>query len=129
MKQSWDWKTNITYIASEEHANPITGTSVRSGGILGTMFQGPANDSNIYTYGGTTFRGNESFPNPDANYYSVEYSDQYPLWSFDNGTQVWNQYDIAQSWTPSYGAATEAPDQGLAFYLNGRTDNGTSSST
>lgn len=129
MKKSWDWKTNITYIASEELANPFTGTRVRSGGILGTMFQGPANDSNIYTYGGTTFRGNESFPNQDVDYYEAVYSDQYPLWSLDNETQVWDQYDIGQTWTPSYGAATEAPDQGLAFYLNGRTDNGTSSTT
>lgn len=93
------------------------------------MFQGPGNDSSVYTYGGTTFRGNESFPNPDANYYHVQYSDQYPLWAFDNHTQIWNQYDIEQSWTPSYGAGAEAPDQGLAFYLSGRTDNGTSSST
>jgi hypothetical protein len=126
---SWDWKTNISYITLEERPNPLTGTSVRKGSVLGAMFQGPANTSTIYTYGGTTFRGNESFPSSEANYDLVQYSDQYPLWSFENSTQAWNQYDIGQSWTPSYGAAAEAPDQALAFYLSGRTDNGSSSST
>lgn len=83
----------------------------------------------MWALGGTTFRGNESFPNQDKNYYDIHYSDQYPLWSFDNQAHIWDQHDISQPWTPSYGAATDAPDQGLAFYLNGRTDNGTSSNT
>ncbi|KAF2463665.1 uncharacterized protein BDR25DRAFT_383545 [Lindgomyces ingoldianus] len=128
LKTSWDWQGNLSTIALEEAPNPKTGTSVRHS-IRGTMYQGPSNDSMVYTYGGTQFRGNESFPNKDANYYSAKYLDQYSLWSFDNNTQIWDQYDIKQSWTPSYGAAAEAPDQGLAFYLNGRMDNGTSSST
>ncbi|ORY15499.1 hypothetical protein BCR34DRAFT_179054 [Clohesyomyces aquaticus] len=125
---SWDWKGNLTYVALELSPNPQTGSSARAS-VRGAMYQGPANDSKVYIYGGTQYRGNESFPNANANYYLVHYSDQYPLWSFENDTQVWGQYDVKQSWTPSYGAATEAPDQGLAFYLNGRTDNGTSSST
>ncbi|KAF2182846.1 hypothetical protein K469DRAFT_669317 [Zopfia rhizophila CBS 207.26] len=128
LKESWDWKTNISYIALEETPNPKTGTGVRHS-IRGTMYQGPANDSSIYTYAGTSFRGNESFPTKDTNYYSIYYSDQYALWSFNNDSQVWDQYDIQQAWTPSYGAAAEAPDQALAFYLNGQTDNGTSSQT
>ena len=51
MKKSWDWKSNISYTVDEELANPTTGTRVRSGGVRGTMFQGPLNDSKIYTYG------------------------------------------------------------------------------
>lgn len=38
----------------------------------------------------------------------------------------WNPFRADGLLTPSYGAAAEAPDQGLAFYLSGRTDNGTS---
>ncbi|KAF2118857.1 hypothetical protein BDV96DRAFT_487438 [Lophiotrema nucula] len=128
LNTSWDWKTNISIIALEEKPNPNTGTPIRHG-VRGVMFAGPSNDSKVYVYGGTQFRGNESFPSANFDYYEVTFSDQYPLWSLDNSTQVWNQYDIDQKWTPSYGAATEAPDQGLAFYLNGRTDNGTSSPT
>lgn len=51
-------------------------------------------------------------------------SDQYPLWSFDNSSQAWEQFDTKQTTTPSYGAAAEAPDQGLGFYLHGKSDNG-----
>ncbi|PSN68484.1 hypothetical protein BS50DRAFT_366427 [Corynespora cassiicola Philippines] len=129
LKESWDWKTNLSYIALEQNPNPRTGTSVRNGTVRGAMYHGPYSDPQIYTYAGTTFRGNESFPNSEVDYHQVQYSDQYPLWSFDNSTQTWNQWDVGQSWTPSYGASAEAPDQGLAFYLNGRTDNGSSSST
>ena len=94
----------------EEDSNPLTGSRVRNGSILGTMYQGPANQSSIYTYGGTTFRGNESFPNKNTDYYNVGYSDVYPLWSFNNASQVWSQYDVGEAWTPSYGAAAEAVD-------------------
>lgn len=44
---------------------------------------------------------------------------------------AWNQYDIfkASPYRPSRGLSAEAPDQSLAFYLNGQIDNGSSSST
>ena len=63
----------------------------------------------------------------EANYPEIitKVTDQYPLWSFDNGSQIWEQYDTMQSITPSYGAATEASDQGLGFFLHGKVDNGT----
>lgn len=124
LRDWWDWRLNISYVALEEKPTK-DGRKVRNGMIAGAMFHGPYNESEVYTYGGTTFRGNESFPNNDTQ---VQYSEQYPLWSFDNATQVWTPFDTGQSWTPSYGAAAEAPDQGLAFYLNGRIDNGTAPS-
>jgi hypothetical protein len=45
----------------------------------------------------------------------------------DAGT--WDSYRSDGLTTPSYGAAAEAADQGLAFYLSGQTDNGTAPST
>lgn len=59
----------------------------------------------------------------------VAYANQYPLWSFDNETQNWDQFDLGQLKTPSNGLSTEAPDQGLAFYMNGQIDNGTDPDT
>ena len=86
----------------------------------GAMYHGPYNTTEVWTYGGTTFRGNQSFLESDK-----VYANQYPLFSFDNDTQSWDQYDLRQTTTPSYGLSAEAPDQGLAFYLSGQVDNGT----
>jgi hypothetical protein len=84
------------------------------------MFHGTYNTSEIWTYSGTTFRGNSSFLDADK-----VYANAYPLFSFNNDTQTWRQYDLRQTTTPSYGLSAEAPDQGLAFYLSGQVDNGT----
>lgn len=120
---SWNWKTNISITALNKTANPKTGT-FNPNFVRGTMFQGPANDSRIYFYGGTSFLGNESFLGIDKGS-----SNQYPLWSFNGSNAVWDQFDIHTLWRPSFGAAAEAPDQGLGFYLNGQLDNGTSTET
>lgn len=94
------------------------------------MFQGPANDSRVFTFAGTSFRANGAAQViPDMSGSDEPYADQYPLWSVDNSTQTWDQFDIQQTFTPSYGAAAEAPDQGLAFYLNGQLDNASSTHT
>lgn len=127
LRDTWNRERNLTYMAFEEQPDQTTGHKVRDAMIMGTIFHGLYNDSNIYTYGGTTFRGNESFPKANT---SFDYSENDPLWSVDTGTQVWKPYDIQQrAWTPSHGAAAEASDQGLAFYLSGRIDNGTASFT
>jgi hypothetical protein len=86
----------------------------------GAMYHGTYNTTEVWTYSGTTFRGNESFVNADK-----VYANNYPLFSFNNDTQKWSQYDLKQTTTPSYGLSAEAPDQGLAFYLSGQVDNGT----
>lgn len=86
----------------------------------GAMYHGPYNTTEIWTYSGTTFRGNSSFLDADK-----VYANAYPLFSFNNDTQTWGQYDLRQTTTPSYGLSAEAPDQGLAFYLSGQVDNGT----
>ncbi|KAH8719221.1 hypothetical protein GQ44DRAFT_390314 [Phaeosphaeriaceae sp. PMI808] len=120
LTESWDWKTNISWIALEVKNNPATGDYVRHAMTNGAMYHGPYNTSEIWTYSGTTFRGNSSFLVADK-----VYANQYPLFSFNNHTQVWNQYDLRQTTTPSHGLSAEAPDQGLAFYISGQVDNGT----
>lgn len=125
LKQTWDWQKNISWNAFEVTPNPKTGASVRQAMVAGALFHGPYNTPQVWTYGGTIFRGNETFldaVNPAAFH---DQSNIYPLWSFNNETNTWNQFDIGTLNTPSYGSSTEAPDQGLAFYLHGRTDNGT----
>ncbi|KAF2826099.1 hypothetical protein CC86DRAFT_24973 [Ophiobolus disseminans] len=120
LKKSWDWTKNMSWLAFETTPNPRTGSVVRPGMVGGAMYHGPYNDTRVWTYSGTSYRGNESFLAANSTY-----NNQYPLWSFDNSTQVWDQFDVGQLKTPSYGSSAEASDQGLAFYLSGGTDNGT----
>ncbi|KAF2116289.1 hypothetical protein BDV96DRAFT_491395 [Lophiotrema nucula] len=123
---TWDWKSNIIVNAVPKNdSNPNTGTLPPSL-TRGHMFHGPAEDSAVYIYGGTTFMGNRSFPGyrqPDAS--------TYPLWSYNlnsSGYQ-WQQYDLSLPWMPNHGAAAEAIDQNLGFYLNGQIDWGTETRT
>jgi hypothetical protein len=125
LNYTWDWKINITEQAQAKNAtNPITGTLPPSQ-IRGHMFQGPADKPEVYVYGGTTFMGNQSF-----EAYAWPDSSAYPLWSYTHGPNYpWGQFSGSSSWMPNHGAAAEAIDQGLAFYLNGQIDWGTSSRT
>lgn len=122
---TWDWKTNIIIEAQAKNVtNPSTGTLPPSQ-VRGHMFHGPANVPEVYVYGGTTYMGNQSF-----EAYAWPDSSAYPLWSYTYGPNYpWNQYAIDTPWMPNHGAAAEAIDQGLGFYLNGQIDWGTSSST
>jgi hypothetical protein len=125
LNYTWDWKTNITENAQAKNVtNPITGTLPPSQ-IRGHMFHGPAGKPEVYVYGGTTFMGNQSF-----EAYAWPDSSSYPLWSYTYGPNYpWGQFSGSSLWMPNHGAAAEAIDQGLGFYLNGQVDWGTSSRT
>ncbi|EAT86292.2 hypothetical protein SNOG_06461 [Parastagonospora nodorum SN15] len=125
LASTWDWKLNITEtVQAKNVTNPNTGTLPPSQ-IRGAMFHGPNNQAEVYVYGGTTFMGNQSF-----EAYTRPDSSAYPLWSYTYGASTpWGQYAGDTAWMPNHGAATEAIDQGLAFYLNGQIDWGTSSKT
>jgi hypothetical protein len=122
---TWDWKTNIIIEAqAKDVTNPRTGTLPPSQ-IRGHMFHGPADKPEVYVYGGTTFMGNQSF-----EAYAWPDSSAYPLWSYKYGPDYpWDQYAVSTPWMPNHGAAAEAIDQGLGFYLQGQIDWGTSSKT
>jgi hypothetical protein len=126
LSSTWDWKTNIVIIGEPKNeSNPNTGT-IPPSLVRGHMFHGPADTTKIYRYGGTTYMGNQSFSGytrPDASTYS--------LWTYNYETAdyPWAQYDISQPWIANHGAAAEAIDQSLGFYLNGQTDWGTSTKT
>ncbi|KAF2262743.1 hypothetical protein CC78DRAFT_582331 [Lojkania enalia] len=123
---TWDWKTNIIIDAiPKNETNPSTGTLPPSL-TRGHMFHGPADDPAVYIYGGTTFMGNRSFAGhirPDSS--------TYPLWAYtaNSSDYPWSQYDVGLPWMPNHGAAAEAIDQNLGFYLNGQIDWGTSVQT
>ncbi|KAI9684437.1 MAG: hypothetical protein M1829_002247 [Trizodia sp. TS-e1964] len=125
LSQSWDWKTNISEVALPKDANPRTGTKPPFV-IRGALYQGNPKDTRIWLYGGTTSWINQSFPNFDEPSTS-----QYSLWSFDPKSKEWDQFDVSlgANLRPNSGAYAEAPDQSLAFYLNGNIDNGSSIST
>lgn len=96
---------------------PSTGTKPPSL-IRGHMFHGPIDQSSVYVYGGTTYMGNMSFEMftwPENSFYA--------LWSYDSGAgDQWGQYSTGTEQTPNHGAAAEAIDQSLGFYLNGQID-------
>ena len=125
LSASWDWKTNISEIATNTTVNPRTG-SVPPQLVRGALYQGSASDTNIHLYGGTTSFLNTSFPD-----WQPPVPSTYSLWSYDTATTEWSQFDVSLSTPlrPSSGAVAEAPDQGLAFYFNGEIDSGSSTGT
>lgn len=148
MSASWDWKTNISEVAVNKTADLLTGNPVPDVQSA-VLFQGAPDDSQIYLYGGVTPTINQSFPYwqwPTTNQYTlcVSHSGRHQnvhsifvlflirhRWGFNTQSHVWTQYDILSSVPerPSWGASAEAPDQGLAFYMNGMITNASSVST
>ncbi|KAJ5314466.1 Major facilitator superfamily domain general substrate transporter [Penicillium atrosanguineum] len=123
MNETWDWKVNLSVTALDKTADVSTGTYPPNN-LRGALFAGAENDPNIYLYGGTVSWANRSAPGfqwPTAPTYS--------LWSYGSSTEAWKQYDVSLEVPdkPAGGAWTQAPDKGLAFYLNGFIDNGTNS--
>jgi hypothetical protein len=125
MSESWDWKGNISETWLPKQNNPKTGTPPPIV-MEGALYQGLPSDNNIYLYGGTTSFWNTSFPG-----WQGPTAFQYVLWSFDTVAKTWNQYDIsnASPQRPNSGYWADAPDLGLAFYLNGMIDNGSTLTT
>ena len=124
MSESWDWKKNI----SEKAFNKTGIANVLSTPVLsrGALYQGPSSDNNILLYGGTT-----SYINTSDPAFEPPTSDQFSLWSYDTVSRQVEQFNISSTspYRPSAGAYTEASDQGLAFYLNGELDSGSSTET
>ena len=124
MSESWDWKKNI----SEKTFNKTGIANVLSTPVLsrGALYEGPSNDNNIFLYGGTT-----SYINTSDPAFEPPTSDQFSLWSYDTVSRQVEQFSVSSTspYRPSAGAYAEAPDQGLAFYLNGELDSGSSTET
>ena len=85
-----------------------------------------ADDTNIYLWGGTTSFTNTSFPG-----FESPTPAKHSLWAYDTAQGEWNPYDVSKGSPnrPSSAAYAEAPDQGLAFFLNGQIDSGSSFET
>lgn len=125
LNSTWDWRTNIIINAQAKNVtNPTTGILPPSQ-IRGHMFHGPMNEPKVYIYGGTTYMGNQSFES-----YVEPGTPADSLWSYTLGPDYpWGQFSVSAPWIPNHGAAAEAIDHELAFYLNGQIDWGTSSTT
>ena len=120
LSTSWDWKVNISEIASNITVYPSTGT-LPPQVVRGTLYQGNEDDDRIYLYGGTTSFANTSFPG-----WQPPLPSAYSLWSYDVVSRQWSQIEVGNNapYRPSSGAAAEALDQGLVFYFNGEFDSG-----
>ncbi|KAK7941356.1 uncharacterized protein PG986_013743, partial [Apiospora aurea] len=125
MTKSWDWKKNISEVVINKTVAEGTSNYVPKVGS-GALFHGPPNDPQIYLYGGVTSALNTSFID-----YQAPTTNQYALWGFNTQTHGWTQYDVslAAPQRPSWGASAEAPEQGMAFYLNGMISNMSSAVT
>ncbi|KAE8153896.1 hypothetical protein BDV25DRAFT_168147 [Aspergillus avenaceus] len=122
LKSPWNWKQNISTTFVNKTENPRTGTEPPIL-VRGALYSGSPKDTKIYLYGGTTSYVNTSFPG-----FQRPTSSQYALWSFDTADNTWNQYDVTLEapWRPAGGAYAETMEHGLAIYLNGFINNGTS---
>ena len=73
MTKSWDWKRNISEVAINKTLAEGTSNYIPIVGS-GALFRGPANDPQIYLYGGVTSNLNTSFPDyqaPTTNQYAL----------------------------------------------------------
>lgn len=125
LEKSWDWKKDIAELASLKTTDPKTHfiPPILSRGAL---YQGMADDANIYLWGGTTSYTNTSFPG-----FQPPTSAKHSLWAYDTNSLQWTPFDVSEGSPnrPSSAAFAEAPDQGLAFFFNGQLDSGSSSET
>jgi hypothetical protein len=122
MSRPWDTKTNFTEKRIGRFGNSLMGANPPNM-VRGALFRGPANDSKLYTFGGSTFLANDT----DQNWQPPS-SDQFSLWSYDTSSMTWGQYDVSYAIPrrPNWGAVTEAVSLGIGFILNGQVDRGSS---
>lgn len=83
----------------------------------------------LYLYGGTTSRLNDSFTG-----YTAPTTTDVVMWRYDLGQDKWDTIGLPSEGGKNFprlarGASTVVPDQGLAFWLGGEIDNGTSPET
>ncbi|OAL30118.1 hypothetical protein AYO20_08921 [Fonsecaea nubica] len=127
MTASWDWKTNVSISQNaRRESGSVAGMQWPVNVHDGSLFGGMESSTTLYMFGGTTSGFNQTFPN-----FLVPPTTQYGLWTYDMGADVWAAIDTSGSLDtiPSWGANTEAPDQGLAFYVGGQIDSGTANTT
>lgn len=122
MSRPWDTTTNFTEKRIGRFGNSLMGANPPNM-VRGGLFRGPANDSKLYTFGGSTFLANDTDPN-----WQAPSSDRYSLWSYDTASMTWGQYDVTYAIPrrPNWGAVTEAIALGVGFILNGQVDRGSS---
>lgn len=92
----------------------------------GALYPDPTNPLKFWLFGGATALDNTSFvgyqlPQPNAD----------SLWSYDSQANTWTSYNMSQYniSKPSSGISAYIQEKGLAFYLNGMQDNGSSVET
>ncbi|KAF2756842.1 hypothetical protein EJ05DRAFT_477072 [Pseudovirgaria hyperparasitica] len=123
MGESWDWKPDGG-IPILSHAKEYIGSSriLPPSLMRGAFFQGDASDDRLYAFGGTAYYGNTSFPG------WVDMPDAPPLWVFNTHNNTWIEQNTSiPLQRPNNGAAADALEAGLSFYLNGQSDNTTQS--
>ena len=120
LEHSWDWKVNFFEAVENITANPDR-CSLPPQLSRGTLFQGSPEDPKLNFYGGATTWANTSYSG-----FSVPAASAYSLWAHDITSKRWSQLNISSvaPYRPSSGAYAEAPEQILAFYLNGEMNNG-----
>src|SRR5277367_3899400 len=124
MTASWDWKTNVTINGlTKKESGSVNGMPWPVNINNGALYGGTRDSNTLWSFGGTTSSFNQSFP-----YFEVPPTQQYAIWKYDLIVQTWAATDTSASGIgiPSYGASAESEELGLAFYVGGQIDSGTS---
>jgi len=122
MSTSWDATTNFTQKKIGRFGNSAMNSNPPNM-VRGALYRGLLDNRRLFTFGGSTFLANQSDPD-----WKAPASDDYSLWSYDTESMLWGQYDLTSAVPrrPNWGANAEAWSIGLAFYLNGQVDKGSS---
>ncbi|KAL7627366.1 hypothetical protein AAE478_001559 [Parahypoxylon ruwenzoriense] len=115
MSKSWDFGDGNNGIF-EVALNKIEGKYVP---VVqsGALFHGPPEDPHLYLYGGTP-------PNLSSVDWQESTTSQYSLWGFDTGDHTTAEYNVSLATLNgrTWGAFAEAPELGLAFFLDSFAD-------
>lgn len=122
LSKPWDATTNFTEKRIGRFGDSAMGANPPNM-VRGILWRGPANDTKLYTFGGSTFVANTTFPD-----WQPPSPDRYALWSYDTASMAWGQYDVSYAIPrrPNWGSGTEAVALGVGFMLNGQIDRGSS---
>jgi Kelch motif len=127
MTASWDWKSNVTINGlTKKESGSVSGMPWPVNINNGALYGGTSDSNTLWSFGGTTSSFNQSFP-----YFEIPPTQQYAIWAYDLNAETWAAIDTSSNGIniPSYGASAESEELGLAFYVGGQIDSGTSNTT
>ncbi|KAF2795863.1 hypothetical protein K505DRAFT_238999, partial [Melanomma pulvis-pyrius CBS 109.77] len=115
---SYSWDVRMGGPPTQHDDLNITSYSPPAQLMGAALFRDPSNDHSLILYGGGV-----SYPRSSFEYLPPSASTNDTLWTYDTVARMWSAGKSATGLrsgkAPRRGASAEAPELGLAFYLNG----------